>query len=139
MLETEHAEAFYNRGKEWAAKGEFDLALADYDQALALNPKHADAYYHRGMVWGAKGDVDRAIADFDRAIELNPGPGLARYYRGHIGHFKEDLQRQIDRARWATGSVMNEATLQFVTDMLACIRKYYRDSIRVRANEEAKK
>ena len=45
--------------------------MADYDQAIQLNPKYARAYHNRGSAWGNKGDLDRAIADYNQAIRLD--------------------------------------------------------------------
>ncbi|HXF66166.1 MAG TPA: tetratricopeptide repeat protein [Burkholderiales bacterium] len=66
------AKLHYNRGVEWAAKGDHDRAIADYDAAIRLSPKFADAYYNRGHAWAGKGDSDRAISDYEAAIRLNP-------------------------------------------------------------------
>ena len=41
------AVAYFNRGIAYQAKGERDRAIADYDKAIALNPKYANAYYNR--------------------------------------------------------------------------------------------
>ena len=49
-----------------------DGALADYDQAIRLNPAYVDAYNNRGVVRSDRGDADGAIADYDQAIRLNP-------------------------------------------------------------------
>src|SRR6516162_2760697 len=49
-----------DRGVAWRAKGDNNRAIADYDQAIRLNPKLAIAYNNRGNAWRAKGD-DRAI------------------------------------------------------------------------------
>ena len=53
-------------------QGDLDRAIADYTQAIQLNPKYAPAYYNRGSAWGNKGDFDRAIADYSQAILLDP-------------------------------------------------------------------
>jgi tetratricopeptide (TPR) repeat protein len=45
--------------------------MADYNQAIQLNPNNARAYRNRGNAKRNKGDLDGAIADFNRAIELN--------------------------------------------------------------------
>src|SRR5215510_9047323 len=64
---------FYrNRGNAWRSKGDNERAIADYDQAIRLDPKNAVAYYNRGNAWWGKGDLDRAIADYDQAIGLDP-------------------------------------------------------------------
>src|SRR5580700_1889733 len=39
---------YNNRGVEYANKGDVDRAIADYDQAIALDPKLAAAYNNRG-------------------------------------------------------------------------------------------
>ena len=64
--------AYYNRGIAWQAKGQLDEAIADYSEAIRLNPKFVRAYYNRGIAWNAKGESDKAIADYNEAIRLNP-------------------------------------------------------------------
>ena len=53
-------------------KGDNDRAIADYDQALTLNPKFAMAYSNRSAAYKAKGDNDHAAADFKAAVRLDP-------------------------------------------------------------------
>ena len=64
--------AYDNRGHAWYAKGEYDKAIADYDEAIRLDPKYAMAYNNRGLAWYAKQEYDKAIADYDKAIDLDP-------------------------------------------------------------------
>jgi protein O-mannosyl-transferase len=76
--------AYNNRGETFAAAGQLDKALVDYDRAIALtdgNPalprtgmfaKIAySAYNNRGGIFYGMGLVDKAIRDFDRAIALD--------------------------------------------------------------------
>ena len=49
---------------DWATKGDFDKAIADYDQAIKLN-SNGWMYYNRGDAWAGKGDYDKAIADYE--------------------------------------------------------------------------
>ena len=74
--------AFYNRGAAYFGKGEFDRAIADYDQALQLNPKDQQAYVRRGAAYRAKGKPDRAVADCAQAMQLNSKNKYAYYCRG---------------------------------------------------------
>src|SRR5450755_489544 len=42
------AASFNNRGMAYNEKGEFNLAIADFDQAIRLRPDDAYAFYNRG-------------------------------------------------------------------------------------------
>ena len=46
-------------------KGDYDLALEDYNKVIELNPNYAEAYYSRGMAYGKKGDYDLALVDYN--------------------------------------------------------------------------
>ena len=75
--------AYINRGNIKLDIGQKDAAIADYDRAIALNPKNYLAYINRGNFKFDTGDKDAAIADYDRAIALNPKYALAYYNRGN--------------------------------------------------------
>ena len=94
-LNAQDAVFYFNRGIAWSRKGEYDRAIADFDQALRLNPNDAAAYNHRGSAWSRKGEYDRAIADFDQALRLNPN--LAEVYnsRGVAWSSKGECDRAI--------------------------------------------
>ena len=68
----EKASAYVKRGIAYRHKGELDLAIADFTQALRLNPTHANAYISRGIAYDKKGDHDLAIADYTKVLELDP-------------------------------------------------------------------
>jgi tetratricopeptide (TPR) repeat protein len=71
-------------------KGDNRGALADLNQAIALNPKSANAYAGRGILKNQKlNDVQGALADYNQAIALNPKFALAYNNRGGLKY--EDL------------------------------------------------
>ena len=59
-------------GRAYAKKGDYDKAIADYTEAIRLDPKNAEAYCNRGHAYEEKGDYDKAIADCTEAIRLDP-------------------------------------------------------------------
>jgi lipoprotein NlpI len=52
------------------ATGDNDHAIADYDEAIRLDPKFATAFKQRGRLFFYNGDFERAAADLLRANEL---------------------------------------------------------------------
>lgn len=88
--------AFYRkRADENNFKGEFDLALNDYSEALKLNPKDNLSYLNRGRAFSAKKNYDSAIADYDKAIEIDPKDAKAYFNRGDTYEKKGDVPRAI--------------------------------------------
>jgi tetratricopeptide (TPR) repeat protein len=69
--------AFKNRGNAYDDKGQYDLAIADYDKAIAINPNDADAFNDRGATHSAMRKYDLAIKDYDQALRLKPDSAIA--------------------------------------------------------------
>ena len=86
---------YYNRGLAYSNKWDDDRAIADYNEALRLDPKFTFAYNNRGRTYWAKGDNDRAIADFNEALRLDPIFTLAYNNRGNAYGAKGDNDRAI--------------------------------------------
>jgi hypothetical protein len=94
-------------GSVWADKGEYAKAIADYNEAIKLDPKYAFAYNNRGNSWYKTGDYDKAIADFKDAVRLNP----------NYANAKESLQlalnkRQREEARKGSAGKQKQPSSQ---------------------------
>ena len=63
---------YYNSGLAKGRSGNHQGAIADFNKAIAINPKLAIAYGDRGVSKKALGDYQGAIADYNKAIEINP-------------------------------------------------------------------
>jgi len=61
---------------------EYDKALAELSQAIALKPEHVVAHQNVGVAYFHKKGYQRAIAAFERVIELDPNQASAYYGRG---------------------------------------------------------
>ncbi len=66
------AQAHFGLGNVYLKKGQLDLALAEFDSTLALNPIWSRAHLNRGMVFFRKGDYGQAEKEFLAELELNP-------------------------------------------------------------------
>jgi len=61
---------------------ELDKALADCDEAIALDDKNASYMDSRAWAYLRMGKLKRSQADFDRALEINPKSAWSLYGRG---------------------------------------------------------
>jgi tetratricopeptide (TPR) repeat protein/S1-C subfamily serine protease len=82
ILKQPESYVYSNRGTVKSALGNKQAAIADYDQAIVLNPKNAGAYFNRGIAKYDLGNEQAAIADYDRAIVLSPKLSEAYVNRG---------------------------------------------------------
>lgn len=98
------AEAYLSRGNAHVDKAntsqaaqlpEFELAIADYNEAIRLNSNHAIAFNNRGAMYAAKREYDRAIADYSEAIRLDPNYALALRNRAFSYSRKADYDAAL--------------------------------------------
>ncbi len=58
------------RGNLYAILGEFQAALADYDQALDLDPEDPCTYINQGVLFRLLGEFELGFSSFDYALTL---------------------------------------------------------------------
>ncbi len=87
----ELAEKYFNSGIENSEKGQIELAIEDYTQAIKLKPDYADAYYCRSKAWLQIGEEEKAKSDMKTASEI----GI------NINTAIDELLHRYDRA-WKT-------------------------------------
>jgi len=97
-----NAESYFYSGNEYYNMGDYDRAIAEYTEAIRIDPNYADAYGNRGIAYARKNDYNRAIADLTEAIRLNPesangyfNRGLAYYDRGVVSANISDYDNAI--------------------------------------------
>ena len=61
-----------NLGSAYATQKSYDLAIAEYQAALRLNPNYEDVHNNLGVVYGNQGRSDMAIFEYKSAIWLDP-------------------------------------------------------------------
>ena len=57
------ANGFHDRGNLRSRNGSYDSAIADYNQAIEMEPGFAEAYYNRGSSFYELGSYEEALAD----------------------------------------------------------------------------
>ena len=53
-------------------KGEYDLAIKAFNEAIKLNPDYGEAFANRAQVYLKKSEHDRAARDYSEAIRIHP-------------------------------------------------------------------
>ncbi len=102
-LDPAHFGVQLNLGQCYARLGRNDLAIAEFDRAIAAQPISAQAYFSRAEAREALGDLGGALDDRDRSIALAPetawthqGRGWNFVRRGLPDAALADLDRAID-------------------------------------------
>jgi tetratricopeptide (TPR) repeat protein len=97
------AVAYYNRGIAYMTKNEYDRAIADYGEAIALDPKFAPAYSNRGFAYASKHEFERILADLNtagdpdrKAVPADRNRGKAYWDTDDFGRVVADFTRAID-------------------------------------------
>jgi tetratricopeptide (TPR) repeat protein len=81
-LANDYPIARNNRGLAYLAIGEYDFAIADFNEVIRHIPNGASAYYKRAIALALRGDLRQAITSYDEAIRLDPEYAAAYYNRG---------------------------------------------------------
>ncbi len=86
---------YSKRGMSYFSREEYQLAIADFDRALALDPLYAGVYLLRGIAHSLLGVYRRAIEDFDHALSLDARETFAYAHRGIAYKKLKDYERAI--------------------------------------------
>lgn len=72
----------FNRGLDRKKAFENRLSIADFTEAIELNPDYVEAYLYRGRAYLDRGELESAIADFTKMLVLRPKVAEHYYIRG---------------------------------------------------------
>ncbi|MGO9265625.1 MAG: tetratricopeptide repeat protein [Candidatus Binataceae bacterium] len=78
----------------------YDLAIKQYQSALALNPKEAYAHNNWGNALSDEGEYDASIGQFEASISIKPSPYAYDGWASALSHKHEDKE-SIDKIQRA--------------------------------------
>jgi tetratricopeptide (TPR) repeat protein len=64
-VKPDFADGYSNRGASFAALNKSNEALANFDQAIAIDPAHIEAHIGRAIIWLLQGDFARGWREFE--------------------------------------------------------------------------
>jgi tetratricopeptide (TPR) repeat protein len=94
-LDASYAAAYRCRGFGYDYQKQYEMAIADYTEALRLNPNDAWVYYGRGLAHNALSHYQEAIDDLTEALRLNPNDPWAYNSRGLAYYGLADYEKAI--------------------------------------------
>jgi tetratricopeptide (TPR) repeat protein len=86
----DNPEYLFKRGSEHFLKERYKEAIADYTEALRINPTNINYLFGRGSSYLLNKEYDNAIADFSTALILKPDYPPYIFGRGNSYLLKED-------------------------------------------------
>ena len=91
MAVREHGQIYLNRGIAHFYVPDHDRAIADFTEAVRLNPALAHAWNNRGLAWQRKREFAKAVADHSAEIALvSNNPNFLRH-RAHAYEALDDM------------------------------------------------
>lgn len=98
--------AYNNLGLAYLQQGDINLAVENFQKAIAINPRYAKAYHNLSVIEQRQGQYDMALANIEKALSIGPDNPVFLNSRGEILFSKRlldqalvDFNKAIERNR----------------------------------------
>jgi tetratricopeptide (TPR) repeat protein len=95
--------AYNNRAEAYSKRGNYNQAIADYSEAIALDDHVAGLYNNRGTTYAAQSRYDLARADFEKAIEVGPQDASGYYNMACLYSLRNNAE---EACKWLQKTVL---------------------------------
>ena len=99
LVRLDEAALHVRKGKTLLEKDQYDDAVDEFAQALAVNSRCAAAYAERGLIFVRRGQWDKALEDAQRALEVEPEARAGIRRRRHAPLEKRRFRQGCGRLR----------------------------------------
>ena len=65
-------EVHFQLGRFYYNEKEYDKAIVQFQNVLAIFPNHSNSLYSLGLCYEMKGEKDKALKEYEKVLELNP-------------------------------------------------------------------
>ncbi len=98
------AVALNNRGIAYENKGNYVLAVQDFNEAIRLQPYYATAFNNRGFARFVLGEFASAASDLGRGLQINPSYPYAALWRYiALAHARQPYRRDLEQRQTQIG------------------------------------
>lgn len=92
----EQVKGFIKKGNQKIANGEYQVAIEEFNQALAIEETNAKALGYRGVAHSQLENYEQALEDYNQSLNLNANNYQVYYNRGLLKTRLEDHDRAIN-------------------------------------------
>lgn len=99
--DPDQALKYNEQGLTAMEQGDYEAALAHFNQAVELDPNLAISYSHRSAIYELLQRFDEALADESKAIELDPNRAISYYNRSVLYYQAKNFRDALNDLRKA--------------------------------------
>jgi len=107
-----------------------ELALADYNKAIQINPNYAMAFVNRGSLYVDQlHNYDLALSDFNKTLELDPTNPDAAVNKGIAYYRKNDFDEALKVYNSLTGDMHDNGKVFYLKALCYAGKKDYKNAL----------
>jgi tetratricopeptide (TPR) repeat protein len=86
----------FDRGYRYCEKGQYDLAIKEYEAAHRIEPENLNVIVGLGNVYRKKGDFGLAVTQYRRALKIDPNLAQSYLNIGEVCEEQGKVQEAIE-------------------------------------------
>jgi len=106
MTSRDKAATLVNRGIIYNNGRRLDLAIADFNSAMSIDPNLGEAYLNRGNAYFFRRQFPEALADYSKAIDLKISNLEYAYYNRALAY---EMMSKLDEAKTDLQSALSQS------------------------------
>jgi protein O-mannosyl-transferase len=134
--------AYNNRGHFYRQNNQIEKALADYNEALKIDPNYYLTLNNRGKIFFDRGQLDQAMVDFNKCLSIAPdfvnalsNRGAAYAAKGNLEGALTDLNKAIAIEPLNTNTLSNLALVNYSLNQFENTVRDVTTYLEVKAND----
>lgn len=131
-VNDQNFQAHFSLGRYYSGEQEkmTDLAIAEFQKAISIQPRHEDSYLYLGTAYYSQKQFNKAICAFKKVREVNPHNASAYNWLGYIYKQNNQLIPAIEEYKKATRLDPENAHFHYSLALIYHDQKKYSEAIR---------